>query len=199
MRVAVVGASGRIGGLTVDRLVQTGHEPVRISRADGVDVRTGAGLADALVGVDAVVDTTNGPGQDRREIVDGFTTAARHVLAAEQQAGVGHHVLLSIVGIDRGQRTPHYEGKRAQEAVVEQGSVPYTIVRATQFHDFAVMTAEWAEEDGAAPVAPLLLQPIAPVDVAEVLVDVVAAPPRIGRIEVAGPHTEDLVDMARRT
>lgn len=199
MRVAVVGASGRIGARAVERLVAAGHEAVRISRADGVDVRTGAGLAEALDGVSAVIDATNVPGVDEAQIVEGFRTATRNVLAAGREAGVGHHVLLSIVGVDRGQRVAHYAGKRAQEALVEQGAVRSSIVRATQFHDFAAMVAGWTLQDGVATIAPLLVQPIALDDVAAALVDVALGEPVEGRVDVAGPRTEDLVDMARRT
>lgn len=199
MRVAVIGASGRIGGRTVARVVESGNEVVRVSRAEGVDVRTGAGLAEALDGVDVVIDATNVRSTDQAEIVEAFSTATRNVLDAGSKAGVAHHVLLSIVGVDRGQQVPHYAGKRAQEALVQAGSVPYSIVRTTQFHDFAAMTAEWTERDGVATVAPLLVQPIALDDVASALFDVASGAPLDGHVEVAGPRTEDLVDMARRT
>lgn len=199
MRVAVVGASGRIGSRTVQRLAAEGHEAVRVSRADGVDVRTGAGLVEALDGVDAVIDATNVLGTDESQIVEGFATATRNVLQAEAKAGVRHHVLLSIAGIDRGQRVAHYAGKRAQEALVTAGPVPYSIVRATQFHDFAAMVAEWTWQDGVATIAPLLVQPIDHGDVAAALVEVAQAEPLHGSVDVAGPRTEDLVDMARRT
>jgi len=103
------------------------------------------------------------------------------------------------VGIDHGQAIAHYAGKREQERLVTSGPVPWSIVRATQFHDFAAMTAEWAERDGVATVAPLLVQPIAPADVAAVLAEIAAGAPRHGRLDIAGPETQDLVDMARRT
>jgi uncharacterized protein YbjT (DUF2867 family) len=198
MRVAVIGASGRIGGRVVDRVAKGGNEVVRVSRAQGVDVRTGVGLVEALDGVEVMIDATNVRSTDETEIVEAFSTATRNVLDAGSKGGVAHHVLLSIVGVDRGQRVPHYAGKRAQEALVQAGPVPYSIVRATQFHDFAAMTAEWTERDGVATVAPLLLQPIGLDDVAASLVDVASGSP-LGHVEVAGPRTEDLVDMARRT
>lgn len=199
MRVAVVGATGRIGQHTVAALRRDGHDAVRISRSAGVDAYAGDGLAEALAGVDAVIDTSNTGAQDEAEVVDFFTTVTHNLLTAEQSAGVAHHVLLSIVGIDRGQQNPHYSGKRAQEQVVVDGPVPWTIVRATQFHDFAAMVAGWTEHDGVAPIAPLLVQPIAPGDVGDVLAEVAAGAPANDRIDVAGPQTEDLVDMARRT
>ena len=199
MRIAVVGATGRIGSRTVAVLQEQGHETVAISRSTGVDVRTGAGLDAALAGVDAVIDASNTPAVERAEIVEFFGSATRNLLAAEQRAGVRHHVLLSIVGIDHGQPAPHYEGKREQERLIVAGPIGWTIVRATQFHDFAAMVAGWTMQEGTATIAPLLVQPIAPADVAEVLADVATGEPRNARLDVAGPRTEDLVDMARRT
>jgi uncharacterized protein YbjT (DUF2867 family) len=152
-----------------------------------------------LKGVDAVVDATNTAARDEAAIVEFFGTATRNLLAAEQQAGVGHHVVLSIVGIDHRQRVPHYAGKLVQEALTVDGALPWSIVRATQFHDFAAMTAEWTLQDGVATVAPLLMQPVAFEDVADVLAEVAVGEPLRARIDVAGPETHDLVDMARRT
>jgi uncharacterized protein YbjT (DUF2867 family) len=199
MRVAVVGATGRIGALTVAALERAGHEPVPVSRSVGVDVRSGAGLAEALAGAAAVVDASNTPAHDEAEIVDFFATATRNLLAAERQAGVRHHVLLSIVGIDHGQPVPHYAGKREQERQVSAGPVPWSIVRATQFHDFAAMVAGWAERDGVATIPPLLVQPVAPSDVGDVLAEVATGAPLNRTMDLAGPDTQDLVDMARRT
>lgn len=199
MRIAVVGATGRVGAETVAILTEQGHETVAISRSAGVDVRTGEGLDAALAGAEVVIDASNTPATDEAEIVDFFGTATRNLLAAEQRAGVRHHVLLSIVGIHHGQPVPHYEGKRAQERLVTAGPVAWSIVRATQFHDFAAMAAGWTLQDGAATIAPLLVQPIAPADVAQALVEVATGKPRNGRLDAAGPQTQDLVDMARRT
>ena len=148
MRIAVAGGTGRIGRLTIAALDRAGHQTVPLSRGAGVDAYTGAGLADALRGADAVIDVTNTPSGDEAEIVDFFGTATQNLLAAGEQAGVRHHVLLSIVGIDHKQRVPHYAGKREQERLVASGPVPWSIVRATQFHDFAAMVAGWAEQDG---------------------------------------------------
>src|SRR3954468_3574296 len=189
MRVAVVGATGRIGRETAAALEGGGHEAVPISRSAGVDVQSGEGLDTALAGVAAVIDASNTPTQNEAEIVEFFRTGTRNLLAAGQRAGVGHHVLLSIVGIDKGQKVPHYEGKRTQERFVREGSVPFTIVRATQFHDFAAMVAGWAEQDGAATIAPLLVQPIAPGDVGEILAEVATGAPVNDVVEIAGPDT----------
>ncbi|MCE6993982.1 NAD(P)H-binding protein [Saccharothrix sp. S26] len=199
MRIAVAGATGNIGSLTVAVLEREGHEVVRISRAAGVDLLSGEGLDAALNGVDAVVDAVNVPSADRAETVRLFSTMTRTLLDAEARAGVRHHVLLSIVGIADIEGNVHYAGKREQERLVTEGPVPWTIVPATQFHDFAEMVAGWTEQDGVATIAPLLVQPIAPQDVAEVLAEVAVGEPRGRYADVAGPETQDLVDMARRT
>ncbi|MGW4945340.1 SDR family oxidoreductase [Actinoplanes sp. NPDC004185] len=199
MRVAVAGATGRIGSLTVAALERDGHEVRRISRTEGVDVRTGSGLDSALAGVDAVVDTLSSTAPDRAETVGFFTATTRNLLEAEERAGVRHHVTLSIVGVHKVEGNAHYAGKRAQEAAVEAGPIPFTIVPATQFHDFPAMLASWFEQDGVAMIPPLLLQPIAPEDVADVLARVAVGQPQGRHRDIAGPDTQDLVDMARRT
>lgn len=199
MRIAVAGATGNIGALTVAVLERGGHEVARISRSLGVNLTTGEGLDGALAGVEAVVDATNGPAADADEAVAFFGTTTRNLLAAEERAGVRHHVLLSIVGIHRVEGNAHYAGKREQERLVSAGPVPWTIVPVTQFHDFAEMVAGWTEQDGVATIAPLLVQPIAPADVADVLAEIVTGEPQGRYADVAGPEPQDLVDMARRT
>ncbi|MQA08143.1 MAG: NAD(P)H-binding protein [Pseudonocardiaceae bacterium] len=199
MRIAVAGATGNIGSLTVAALEQDGHDVVRISRSVGVNLLTGDGLEGALAGVEAVVDVTNAPATGRAEMVEYFGTATRNLVAAEQRAGVRHHVLLSIVGIHGVEGNAHYDAKREQERLVADGPVPWTIVPATQFHDFAAMVASWTEQDGVATIAPLLVQPIAPADVADVLAEIVTGEPRGRYVDLAGPEPQDLVDMARRT
>jgi uncharacterized protein YbjT (DUF2867 family) len=200
MRIAVAGATGNIGARTAAALERDGQDVVRISRSLGVDLITGEGLDAALSGVDAVVDAISAPPIAPDETREYFATTTTNLLESEQQAGVRHHVVLSIVGIhkiDGG--TAHYEGKREQERLIEAGQVPWTIVPATQFHDFAAMAASWTEQDGVALIAPLLVQPIAPDDIAEVLAEVVLGAPQGRYVDVAGPETQDLVDMARRT
>lgn len=160
---------------------------------------TGTGLDTALDGVSAVIDVTNSTASHESETTAFFGTASRNLLDRELEAGVGHHVLLSIAGVTTVAGNAHYAGKRAQEAVVEAGQVPYTIVPATQFHDFAAMVASWSEVDGVARLAPLLVQPIAPMDLARTLVRVATGPAQGRHVDVAGPDPQDLVDMARRT
>ncbi|MFI6013239.1 SDR family oxidoreductase [Streptomyces sp. NPDC051243] len=199
MRIAVAGATGNIGARTAAALERAGHEVVRISRSLGVDLSTGDGLDAALTGVDAVVDATSHEAADRDEAVAYFGTTTRNLLAAEERAGVRHHVLLSIVGIDRVEGNAHYAGKREQERLVAEGPVPWTIVPFTQFHDFAVTVTSWTEQDGVATIPPLLVQPIAPGDVADILAEIATGPAQRRYRDVAGPEPQDLVDMARRT
>lgn len=197
--IAVAGATGQVGRAVVEVLRDGGHEPVGISRATGVDVVAGTGLDRALSGVSAVIDVLNTPAPDADTAVAFFETTARNLLQAEQRAGVGHHVLLSIVNVGRLEGSAHYAGKRAQERMVEAGPVPWTIQPATQFHGFAAMVARRTTRDGVATVPPLLVQPVAVADVAAVLVELATGPPQGRAADLAGPETEDLVDMARRT
>lgn len=198
MRIAVAGATGNIGALTAAALERNGHEVVRMSRSLGVDLVTGDGLAAALRGVEVVIDVTNGPAAETSETVTCFGAATRNLLAAEERAVVRHHVLLSIVGVDRVEGNAHYAGKREQERLVAAGPVPWTIVPATQFHDFAATVVSWTERDGVATIPPLLVQPVAPTDVADVLAEVATGEPQGRHPDLAGPDPQDLVDMARR-
>src|SRR6266496_1673341 len=199
MRIAVIGASGRIGKLTLERVTRAGHDAVPISRSHGVDVMTGAGLDTALAGVDAVVDVTNSRATNPDETIEFFSTGTSNLLGAEQQAGVKHHVLLSIVGVDRVEGNAHYAGKRVQEKLVDEGRVPASIVRATQFHDFPLMIATWTRKGDTVMLPPLLIQPIAPADVADVLVEVATGRPQGRMADLAGPGPQDFIDMARRS
>lgn len=199
MRIAVAGATGKIGAFTVAALERDGHEAVRISRSLGVDLLTGAGLDNALRGVDAVVDATNAPNVDRAGFVSYLGQTTGNLLAAEARAGVRHHVLLSIAGIAEITGNDHYDAKREQERLVTDGPVPWTIVPSTQFHDFAETAASWTEHGGTATIAPLLVQPIAPGDVGEVLAELAVGDPHGRYADIAGPDTQDFVDMARRT
>jgi uncharacterized protein YbjT (DUF2867 family) len=199
MQVAVVGGTGQIGSYTLAALRRLGHGGRSISQSTRVDVYAGTGLLDALVDMDAVIDVLNNRSQDESEVVDFFTTTTRNLLEAERAAGVRHHVLLSVVGIDNGQRVAHYSGKREQERLVESGATPWTIVRSTQFYELPGRVAASAASDGVAKIAPLLVQPIAPSDVADILVEIAVGDPLNERIDIAGPETHDFVDLARRT
>jgi uncharacterized protein YbjT (DUF2867 family) len=199
MRIAVVGATGAIGARTVAALRAGGHETVAVARSLGIDVRDGQGLAAALDGVDAVVDVSSTAAVDRAEASEFFGSITSNLLAAERNTGVRHHVVLSIVGVDRVEGNAHYAGKRRQEALVEAGEVPWTIQRATQFFDFPAMVADWTMEGGVATLPPLLIQPVAADDVATGLATLAVQSSIELAPDFAGPHTHDFVDMARRT
>lgn len=199
MRIAVVGATGRIGRLTVEALERASHETVGISRTLGVNVYTGEGLMEALTGVDALVDASSSEATEQDEAVAFFSRSTRNLLEGERKAGVQHHVLLTIVGLARFTGNAHAAGKRAQEQLVERGPVPWSILPATQFYDFAEIVTTWTERDGSATIAPLLVQPVAPADVADALAEIATGDPQGRCPDLAGPEPQDLVDLARRT
>jgi uncharacterized protein YbjT (DUF2867 family) len=199
VKIAVAGGTGLVGRPIVEAARRYGHDPVVLARSAGVDLTTAAGLAAALDGVDAVVDVTSIPGFDTDQVRAFFATVTGHLLAAEQEAGVGHHVVLSIVGLNRLPDDGHYAGKREQERLALSGPVPASVVRATQFFEFAAQMVEWTRRGESAALPPLLVQPVAVSDVAEILVEVAMGEPVNGIGELAGPEPQDLVDMARRT
>ncbi|MFJ4172425.1 SDR family oxidoreductase [Microbacterium sp. NPDC089696] len=197
MRIAVAGGTGVVGRHVVGAAERTGHDVVVLARSRGVDVLTGEGLAAALSGVDAVIDAANsGTTLSARKATRFFETATRNLLAAETTAGVGHHVSLSIVGIDDIDAS-YYAGKHAQERAVAAGSVPYSIARAGQFHEFAGQLLSGM--GGPVAVLPkVLMRPVAAREVGEHLVRVVEGGP-VGRArDLVGPRDEVLVDVARR-
>jgi uncharacterized protein YbjT (DUF2867 family) len=198
-KVAVVGATGQVGRRVVAALRRDGHEAVGISRSTGVDVVTGAGLDEVLAGVDAVVDVLNTAAREKGEAVAFLGTTTRNALEAERRGGVRHHVLLSIVGIDRVEGNAHYACKRGQERLVEHGLVPWTILRATQFFGFAGMLARRTAHNGVAAIPPLLVQPVDVAEVADLLARTAVSTPQGRAPDLAGPEPMDLVDMARRT
>jgi uncharacterized protein YbjT (DUF2867 family) len=186
MRIAVIGGTGMAGWHTVEAMRKAGHDTVVISRSRGVDVTTGKGLGDALAGVDVVVDVTNVQASDLESTRKLFADATRNILAAEKKARVKHHILLSIVGIERIEANAHYAGKRMQEELISAGGVPFTIQRATQFHEFAEMVVGWTRNGDVAEIPPILVQPVAASDAGQVLAEIASGSPR-GRSR--GPGT----------
>jgi uncharacterized protein YbjT (DUF2867 family) len=202
-KIAVAGATGRAGGHVAEMLEARGHEVVRMSRATGVDVITGVGLAEALTGTDCIIDATTGPSPEEAPATQFFTTAARNLHEAGAAAGARRMVIISIIGCDR--FTGGYmAAKRAHERAAVAGPIPARILRAAQFHDLVAQLLDWGRQDGAAYVPKMRTQLVAARTVAEVLVDVATAPDdRLGSgetaaiAEVAGPRVETLVEMAR--
>jgi uncharacterized protein YbjT (DUF2867 family) len=198
MKVVVIGGSGRVGGNVVRRLVAQGHDPVAASPATGVDTVTGAGLADVMVGADVVVDVANAPVWDDDAVREFFTTSTRHLLAAERDAGVGHHLAVSIVGADRLPDSGYLRAKVAQEAEIEAGTVPYTILRATQFFEFLPQIAEAGAEGDSVRLSTGLMQLVAVDDVAATVAELATGAPVGGRVELGGPEALGIDAWARR-
>ncbi|MEU0034061.1 MULTISPECIES: NAD(P)H-binding protein [unclassified Streptomyces] len=196
MKIAVAGGTGLAGRLVVEVLRTRGHTPVVLSRGQGVDLLNGSGLDAALTGAETVVDVSNVTTMRRSVAMNFFDTAGRHLVGAAERAGVRHLVTLSIVGIDR-VKNPYYAGKLRQEEIVRGGPVPWTVLRATQFHDFAGQLLN--SLPGPIATVPMgRLQPVAVREVAEALADLALGSPRGMAPEIAGPRVESLVDMARR-
>lgn len=197
MRIAVAGATGTVGRYVVQAARERGHEVVELARAHGVDLTTGEGLAARLTGVDAVVDVTSVATQRQEEAEAFFGGVTRTLLAGERAAGVGHHVALSIVGIDD-VPSGYYRGKQLQERLVVEAPVGWSILRATQFHEFAEQALGFVRVGPFSLVPRMLSQPVAAVEVAGALVDLVEAGPA-GRVaDLAGPDRLEMVDLARR-
>jgi len=198
MKFVVIGGTGLIGSKLVTLLRQRGHEAIAASPKSGVNALTGEGLAEALAGADVVVDVANSPSFEARAVLDFFETSGRNLLAAEAQAGVRHHVALSVVGAHRLPGSGYMRAKHAQEKLIQAGAVPYTIVQATQFFEFLGAIAQGNTEGNTTRLSPATVQPIAADDVAEALADVAAGAPVNGTVEIAGPERVGLAPMVQR-
>ncbi|WP_432564012.1 SDR family oxidoreductase [Kineococcus sp. SYSU DK003] len=198
MRIFVAGGRGQVGVPLADLLRSQGHEVVVGSRADGVDVLTGAGLGAALAGVEVVVDVLNTTETEAGAATAFFRGTTERLLAAEQSAGVRHHVLLSIVGADRALANGYYAGKVAGEDAVRGGDVPFSIVRATQFVEFVPTLADWLTVDGAVLAARTLLQPVPLADVVDLLARTATGRPSGTTTDLAGPQAVPLDELLRR-
>jgi uncharacterized protein YbjT (DUF2867 family) len=197
MKIVVIGGSGRVGGNVVRRLVAQGHDPVPASPSTGVDTITGEGLAEVMAGADVVVDVSNAPVWDDDAVRKFFTTSTRNLLAAEQGAGVSHHLAVSIVGCDRLPDSGYLRAKAAQEAEIAAGSIPYTILRATQFFEFLSQIVDSGAEGDAVRLSPGLMQLVAADDVAATVAELATGAPA-GRVELGGPEALGLDVWARR-
>lgn len=197
MKIAIAGATGVVGRHAADAAAAAGHGVVPLARSLGVDVRTGAGLAARLEGVDVVVDCLNVATTRKRPAVEFFTTTTDHLLAAEEQAGVAHHVLLSIVGIDQ---VPfgYYDGKVAQERRVRDSGRPSTILRATQFHEFAEQMLERAKVGPVVMAPKMLAAPVAAREVGAALAELAAGAPQGDTLEMGGPEQLEMSELVAR-
>ena len=198
MRIVVIGGTGLIGSKLVERLRESGHDPVGASPATGVDALTGEGLCAVVAEARAVVDVANGPVGEDAAVLDFFRTCSRNLLAAEAQAGVEHHVALSVVGSDRLPDSGYLRAKAAQERAVWDGSVPFTIVRATQFYEFIGRILDAATDGDTVRLPPALMRPVAADDVVATLADIATGPPVNGVIELGGPELIGMAELARR-
>jgi len=194
----VIGGTGLIGSKLVARLREAGHDALAASPRSGVDTVTGEGLTEALEDARVVVDVSNAPDQGDEEVLAFFQGSTRHVLSAEAKQGVGHHVALSVVGTDRRTDSGYSRAKLAQEQTIEAGTVPFTIVRATQFFEFITQIADSNTDGKIVRVAPALVQPVAADDVAAALANVAVDAPVNGIIELAGPEPFRLDAVIRR-
>jgi uncharacterized protein YbjT (DUF2867 family) len=198
MKIVVIGGSGLIGSKLVGLLTAAGHEAVPASPSTGVNTVTGEGLAGVLTGTQVVVDVTNPPSFD--DVLGFFTASTTNLLAAERAAGVGHHLVLSVVGADRAPDSSYLPAKVAQEELVAAGGVPYTILRATQFFEFANGIADVsAADDGTVVLPTALAQPVAGDDVAAAVRDLALGAPVNGIVELGGPESLPLDEWVRRS
>jgi uncharacterized protein YbjT (DUF2867 family) len=188
MKVVIIGGTGLIGSKLVTRLREQGHEAVPASPDTGVNTITGKGLAQVLTEAAVVIDVSNSPSFDDTAVLRFFETSTANLLAAEAAAGVGHHVALSVVGCDRMPESGYFRAKVAQEKLIRNSPIPYSIVRATQFFEFVKRIADDATDGNTVRIAPVLFQPIAAEDVAKAVGRIAMSAPVNGIVEIAGPQ-----------
>jgi uncharacterized protein YbjT (DUF2867 family) len=198
MKIVVIGGSGLIGKKLVNNLRQLGRQVVAASPSSGVNTLTGEGLAEALTGAQVVVDVANAPSWEDKAVLEFFETSGRNLLAAEAVAGVGHHAALSVVGTERLLASGYFRAKMAQENLIKASSIPYTIVRSTQFFEFVSGIAQLATEGQTVRLPAAMMQPIVSDDVADVMVDVALAKPLNSTIDLAGPEPIRMDELVRQ-
>jgi uncharacterized protein YbjT (DUF2867 family) len=198
MKIVVIGGTGLIGKKVVARVAAQGHDVLAASPGTGVDALTGEGLAQALAGAQVVVDVANSPSFEDQAVLHFFETSGRNLAAAEKEAGVAHHVALSVVGTDKLEQSGYFRAKIAQEALIRQAGIPYTIVRSTQFLEFLGGIAQSAGQVDTIRLTPALIQPIASDDVAHAVADAALAAPINGMVDIAGPERFRLSDLVQR-
>jgi len=198
MKIVIIGGTGLIGSKLVEKLREHGHEAVPASPDTGVNTLTGEGLAKVLAGADVVVDVSNSPSFEDAAVMEFFQTSTRNILAAEEAAGVGHHVALSVVGSERLPESGYMRAKAAQEKLISSSPIPYSIVHATQFFEFTMRIADSATDGNTVRIPPVLFQPMAADDVASAVGRVAVGAPLNGVVEIAGPEQFRFDDLIRR-
>ena len=198
MRIVVIGASGLIGSNVAGKLEQHGHEVVPASPNSGVDTLTGEGLADAVRGAQVVIDVSNSPSFADEDVMEFFETSTSNVLAAEEQAGVTHHVALSVVGAEHLPDSGYLRAKCRQEELIQRSGIPYSIVHATQFFEFGLRIADAATEGNTVRLPPVLFQPVAAEDVAQTVGRTAVGEPLNGVVELGGPEQFRFDEFIRR-
>ena len=199
MKIVVIGGSGLTGSKLVNKLHEHGHDAVPASPNSGVDTLTGEGLAEALEGAAVVVDVSNSPSFEDAEVLNFFETSTRNLLDVEAAEGVGHHVALSVVGTERLSESGYFRAKIAQEKLIQESSIPYSIVHATQFFEFIKGIANAATDGNTVRLAPVLIQPMAAEDVASAVGGIALGSPVNGIVEIAGPEQFPLDELIRRS
>ena len=198
MKIVVIGGTGLIGSKTIALLRDAGHDALTAAPSTGVNTVTGEGLDEALADAQVVIDLANSPSFEASAVLDFFSTHETNLLAAEARAGIRHHVVLSIVGTDRSPDNGYFRAKVAQEALIKASTVPYTIIRSTQFMEFLGSIADGGLKDGRIHIATGLFQPIAADDVAAIVAEVAQSAPSNGTLEIAGPDRAPFNEIVGR-
>ena len=198
MKIVVIGGTGLIGSKLVTKLREHGHEAVAASPNSGVNTLTGEGLAEVLKSASVVVDVSNSPSWEDAAVLKFFETSTRNLLTYEAAAGVGHHVALSVVGTDRLSESGYFRAKIAQERLIKESSIPYSIVHATQFFEFLKGLADISVDGDKVHLPPVLFQPMAADDVASAVGRIAVGPPVNGTVEIGGPEQFRMDELVRR-
>jgi uncharacterized protein YbjT (DUF2867 family) len=199
MKIVVIGGSGLIGSKLVPKLREQGNEAIAASPKSGVNSITGEGLAEALKGASVVVDVTNSPSWEDAAVLTFFETSTRNLLAYGAAAGVKHHVALSVVGTERLLASGFFRAKLAQENLIKASSIPYTILRATQFFEFVKGIADFSTDGNTVRLPPALIQPMSADDVASAVGRIATGAPVNGTVEAGGPEKFRLDELVRQS
>ncbi|NUY80356.1 SDR family oxidoreductase [Flavobacterium sp. MAH-1] len=198
MKILVIGATGLIGSKTTEKLRKLGHEVIAASPSTGINTITGEGLAEAVSGTDIVIDLANSPSFADRDVMEFFETSGKNLLAAEINAGVKHHVALSVVGTDRLQDSGYFRAKQVQEDLIRKSGVPFTIIHSTQFLEFLGGIAASADAGANVTLSPAKIQPIAAEDVSTFVTEISLQAPTNGIVEIGGPERFPLSDLMQK-